>query len=400
MKAIKYIAPFFAVLLIVSCSKIKDELPSQPQIKSLHGEGWADSTSANFHAKVIISSIATEFPKCKRCHGDNLQGGLAKKTCVNSGCHGANFHQTGWTDPKASNFHGLVIRNNNGDYSQCQTCHGTDLKGGFVNKSCFDAGCHAAGFHGAGFGDPSATNFHKFTIRQNKYDLTNCKNCHGPDYNGGLLSNNKSCSSSGCHVAADKGPEACYTCHGNAATKDANPPKSLNDETVNSARGVGAHLTHLKSPNITTYLLRCQSCHTVPTAFNSTGHITATDPNFPRAEVVLTDSLAFTKTIGTVGTPTYNPTTIKCENVYCHGNFTNGNSFQPQWNGTDQSKCGSCHGDPSTGNPLPKAPHFQVTTCGIACHADVMNSDNVTFKDKSKHINGKLEVSGLVRTDW
>lgn len=402
MRSIKNIyLPILVVLFLIGCSKLKDTLPSQPASpKNVHGIGWIDTSSVNFHGKIVLSDTSRGFAYCRRCHGDSLQStGLAQVSCAKSGCHTAHFHLAGWTDPKATNFHGTVIRNNNGDYSACQKCHGTDLKGGSVNKSCFDAGCHAAGFHGAGFGDPASSNFHKFTIRTNKYSLTNCKGCHGPDYNGGLLSNNKSCNNTGCHTAADKGPEACYTCHGSWTTKDANPPKSLHDEVVTTARGVGAHVTHLKSPVFTTMTLKCQICHTLPSTFNSPGHIDINDPNFPRATVVMTDTLAFTKTIGTVGTPSYDPATIKCSNVYCHGNFTNGNHSTPQFNGTDQAKCGTCHGDPVTGNPLPKAPHLQVTVCG-SCHTDTMNPDNVTFKDKSKHMDGKLEVYGSVKTDW
>ena len=66
--------------------------------------------------------------------------------------------------------------------------------------------------------------------------------------------------------------------------------------------------------------------------------------------------------------------TLSCANTYCHGNIKNGNSeFAPVWNDVTntQAACGTCHG--------------QVVDA------------NLRIIDKSKHINGRLEISGASR---
>jgi hypothetical protein len=78
--------------------------------------------------------------------------------------------------------------------------------------------------------------------------------------------------------------------------------------------------------------------------------------------------------------------------------FTNGNNFSPAWKGTAQGACGSCHGDAGTANPLPKPPHFAVTTC-YTCHPGVVDQ-NKKIADKTKHVNGKLTKYGPEVTDW
>jgi predicted CxxxxCH...CXXCH cytochrome family protein len=109
--------------------------------------------------------------------------------------------------------------------------------------------------------------------------------------------------------------------------------------------------------------------------------------------------LAATKTKGTTGEPVYDPASGACRNVYCHGNFSNGNNYAAKWTGgAVEAKCGSCHGDPATGNPLPKSPHPQMDNCST-CHAGVVDAGR-NIIDPSKHINGKLNSFGGERTDW
>jgi predicted CxxxxCH...CXXCH cytochrome family protein len=100
--------------------------------------------------------------------------------------------------------------------------------------------------------------------------------------------------------------------------------------------------------------------------------------------------------------PTFDVTNGSCTNTYCHGYFKNGNtdnvvSFTA---GSQGAVCGSCHGDPSTGNPLPRnlnegGSHPLVQDCSL-CHFGVVEVDgsNYTIIDKDKHINGKLNIFG------
>ncbi len=239
------------------------------------------------------------------------------------------------------------------------------------------------GVHGKGYTLVGSTNFHGLDI-QNRlgWDITGCRSCHGTDYSGALAG--QSCSGSGCHVAADGGPEACYTCHGDWQTKKIYP-QWYNSHAVHLEGGPGASVT-----------IPCSNCHDLPANYEDPTHIDKTTPG--RAEVQLNNVFASIQTKGVVGAPGYDPATGSCSNVYCHGNFTNGNNATVAWKGTQQAKCGSCHGDATTGDPLPGGTHPQVPTCST-CHADVVDV-NRNIIDRSKHINGKLNRFGQEVTDW
>ncbi|HUI29303.1 MAG TPA: CxxxxCH/CxxCH domain-containing protein [Candidatus Acidoferrales bacterium] len=52
----------------------------------------------------------------------------------------SNIHPVGWGTQGSANFHGTYIRNNNYDMTTCTSCHGSDLNGGIAKRSCYD--CH------------------------------------------------------------------------------------------------------------------------------------------------------------------------------------------------------------------------------------------------------------------
>ena len=296
----------------------------------------------------------------------------------------AGVHPSGFMTPSSPDFHGTQLITSGFDVSTCQKCHGTNLDGGIAKRSCTGAGCHATvpGKHPDGFVNPGSAAFHGKLLGSQNFDMSDCQKCHGTDFAGGAAK--KSCSGTGCHAAADGGPAACYTCHGDAASKKVYPIASA------------FHVTHLEGGDNTTLVVECAGCHAVPAAWNTPGHIVPANPL--RAIVNITDTMAFVRTKGVAGTPSYDPATKKCANVYCHGNFTNGNNFSPQFDGAEQAKCGTCHGNPATGDPLPKAPHVQVATCSV-CHAGVIDVNKVII-DKSKHMNGKLDKFGTPTSDW
>jgi predicted CxxxxCH...CXXCH cytochrome family protein len=104
----------------------------------------------------------------------------------------------------------------------------------------------------------------------------------------------------------------------------------------------------------------------------------------------------------------YDPSTAKCSNVYCHGNFeffrdsaevTNqfaytadkmtGINKTVDWTKVDQNEaeCGSCHGLPPEGHIA--AP---LSAC-YQCHQGVVDqSGNII--DRTKHINGEKNARG------
>lgn len=230
-------------------------------------------------------------------------------------------------------------------------------------------------------------NSHGKYIRSANWNLEQCKECHGSNYTGG--SSRSSCYT--CHTASG-GPEACNTCHGNHVNSA--PPRDLNNNFSISSRGVGTHQIHVRGGK---YALgyKCDECHINPPNLYSPGHLDDT----PTSEVIFQEgTLARRRTLASDGryivpNPVYNPDSLTCSNTYCHGYFKNGNfSSSPKWNVVGYG-CSSCHSLPPGGSH----PRVSSTSCANICHEDVVgiSGGKLYIKDKSKHVNGKLSLSGL-----
>ncbi len=267
--------------------------------------------------------------------------------------------------------------------------------------------------HEAGWNDPSSANFHGTYVMAHGWDLSACARCHAKSFQGGTAG--VTCGSAGCHMDANgnaKSPYACNTCHGtfSASVSDTAswaPPRSLAGDTLEDAPGVGAHQPHLAEGELG-HLVRCQECHAVPARFSSPGHIT---PGVP-ASVVFTGSLANKATEGgLVATPSFDRSTLRCSNVYCHGTFRlvksqaplkyqfafedtviEGAHFAPLWvGGGTETTCGNCHGLPPQGHISVPNP---LTRCGNSgCHPGIVDAQG-NIIDPTRHINGKIDVQG------
>jgi predicted CxxxxCH...CXXCH cytochrome family protein len=212
--------------------------------------------------------------------------------------------------------------------------------------------------------------------------LNQCSQCHGTDYSGGLVSS--SCNT--CHSGSN-GPESCNTCHGDFSDESRiAPPKDLSDNIETSARGVGAHSTHLYD-NMVSAELSCTDCHPE----------VQTDDNYVFAHINgLPAEIAFGDLASQGGSdPVYN-TDLSCANTYCHGNFDfngiMGNNFSPVWNIVDgtQGACGTCHGKDGTPAPQGHFGNFEADDC-VTCHSTTFNEDGSL--NKLTHINGEANFN-------
>lgn len=240
--------------------------------------------------------------------------------------------------------------------------------------------------HPAGWGDPSSSDFHGKSMAALNFNIRGCKSCHGGDYSGGT-------SGVSCLTCHTNGPEACNTCHGN--DDHIYPPKSLSGNTLNTQQGVGAHVKHLDTDSTqrNSAVVECVECHLPVTSFDDPNHISKDNQAF--ATIVFGD-LAKTVTDGITPNPVWNKETQTCSSVYCHGMFKNGNQgTSPVFNNPSSGACGTCHGNATTGNPLPGGTHPtfypNLNQCYL-CHGGVINQ-NGTFKNKSRHINGIVDFS-------
>jgi len=256
--------------------------------------------------------------------------------------------------------------------------------------------------HKEGILNPSSMDFHGKLISDNNWDMNQCQQCHGSNYDGGLV--NVSCFT--CHTQP-AGPENCSTCHGSETSPA--PPLDLNGNTSTTEHGVGAHQVHLAG-NLKGKTLSCAECHVVPTSFSNAGHVDSDSP----AEAPMNGFLATLKTNDPSTNdydsglplfdpdPAYNSADFSCSNTYCHGTFKNGNTDNaPVWTNPSSSTCGTCHGDPTKSDSFEKAlpktteqggSHPGGLDCSI-CHGGVVDA-NLKFINVSKHIDGKLNLFG------
>ena len=382
--SIQIIFAVFIGLIIAACSDVRDDLTS-PASVSVHKSGVLTSASTDFHGNLLIGK--KDFSDCQKCHSADLSGGTAGVSCATDNCHPTvSIHQGNIVSPDSPNFHAKYMQTHGYKMSQCKQCHGDNFQGQIASPTCQT--CHSTiTVHKDGDKSPSSDNFHGKYIMANNFDMSGCRDCHGATYAGGLIS----ISCNNCHKDPG-GPEACNTCHGDFNTTGHSAPgRAINGETSTTYPGVGAHASHLYTTTLSSNVV-CSDCHTVPDKVSSPGHI----ENSP-AEVKLSSQPA---------NASYDYNTNKCANTYCHGNFSfpksatqydfaytadamTGNNFTPTWTKVDgtQAECGSCHG-------LPPAGHFAVGIehCGD-CHIGVVD-DAGHIIDQTKHINGKIDVFG------
>lgn len=322
-------------LVFNACSEIQDEITPAEDI-SVHGIDFMKKSSDNFHGRKLVNN---SMESCKDCHSSDYRGGTARVGCSTNNCHpGITVHTTDIMNPNSSAFHGSFIQARSWNMEQCTQCHGSNYNGGIVSPTC-----------------------------------------------------------NSCHKNPN-GPEACNTCHGDFSNINRiAPPRSLNRSVNTATPGVGAHAAHLYSLQIGAAVL-CNECHKVPGGLFTAGHV---NDGTTLSEIVFGSFANKGQSAST-----YNFGTNLCSNTYCHGNFSFakansnypfvytadymvGNNFSPDWKKVDgtQDACGTCHGLPPTGHM-----DSELRSCGT-CHRGIVDSQG-KIVDKTKHINGVVNVFG------
>jgi predicted CxxxxCH...CXXCH cytochrome family protein len=178
--------------------------------------------------------------------------------------------------------------------------------------------------------------------------------------------------------AADAGERfdpSCGSCHGDGTSPA--PPRNLAGDTDRTARGVGAHRSHVLGDTTWHRTVVCADCHAVPSAVGDSGHIDGDG----QAELTFS---ALARSDG--ASPRFDG--ASCSNAYCHGaTLPGGTLTQPTFTAVDgaASACGSCHGVP------PPAPHPAATDCS-GCHPTM--APGMRFIAPERHINGIVDLNG------
>lgn len=209
-----------AALLLGGCAETKeDKAPTTPEV-SVHGAGFADVSSANFHA-TYIQGKNFDLSLCKTCDGGDFSGGTSGKSC--NTCHSKPGGPENCTV-----CHGSVnaappfdLAGNVSPASRAVGAHQVHLLGGIIGAKVACTECHvvpaaltAAGhidntLHAEVRFDSSSVFYKADAVFSGSGTTATCSNtyCHGnfPGGNGNVTM-----------TWSDTDPDAaaCGTCHG------------------------------------------------------------------------------------------------------------------------------------------------------------------------------------------
>lgn len=199
-----------------------------------------------------------------------------------------------------------------------------------------------------------------------------CNNCHSSPpaghYAGACVSCHREANAEGTSLTSPRlhvdgkvdlgdGSGRCGACHG------------VGDDPWPTT---GAHPAH--GAPTAAVSVRCETCHTVPTAGDR-------HPSGRGSALVSLRGLA----VRGGARATFDVTTKTCAETYCHAG--RGASVpSPGWtDGPSAAECGACHALP------PPAPHSSDTTCGAtaSCHqGSLTSSTSFTAAGKAAHVDG------------
>jgi predicted CxxxxCH...CXXCH cytochrome family protein len=185
-----------------------------------------------------------------------------------------------------------------------------------------------------------------------------------------------------CDRCHGTGPEVCVQCHGGTDNQTGAPPVGLEGETTTDQLAVGAHTRHLEG-GAQADAFDCSECHKVPSTLLEIGHLGLDE----------IAELTYGPLAGAAST--WNRSTGICSNTYCHGNFAGGDKTNsPQWTGTSQAGCGSCHDVGSSPSQLGGNHAYHINSAGLACgdcHASVVDM-SLNIVNTALHVNGAVEL--------
>ena len=97
-----------------------------------------------------------------------------------------NIHGEGNLNPESDNFHGYKVADSQLEkkLTECQQCHGADYSGGITSQSCTDCHTGIQVHSGADYSVPD----HFTYFYSNDKSFEDCWSCHGDDFSGGVAS--------------------------------------------------------------------------------------------------------------------------------------------------------------------------------------------------------------------
>jgi hypothetical protein len=201
----RYLLAGTLVMGLWGCGSSNSSAP--PFQAGAHPSGWSAGT-------VHGTQYRAQPDQCSECHGSDLKGGISKVSCDT--CHPGYPHATDWALPLQ---HGYAYGANP---QSCKLCHGANYLGGISQVSCINnpVGAQPTGCH------PNPANMHTAAWKEMDHgshaklapsaatplnSLLACRNCHGYDFKGTPLSENKNCfNANSCHFHPEGMPHALW----------------------------------------------------------------------------------------------------------------------------------------------------------------------------------------------
>lgn len=390
-------------ILALSCAEERERDPGCEDC-GIHPAGILDPDSADFHGREL-ERRGWDFALCAGCHGEDFTGGAAGVSCVD--CHQEGVTACTTCHPAEPDSGAHPAHRGAGPLTkswECAECHqvpdrwdaeGHILRGGVADpppaeidfgpaagltpdfaerqaqpaydpatRSCSGVYCHGDALAGGG-----ASNTRPVWTGSGQAD---CGSCHGTPPDSHAAGDCATCHPPAApHIDGSLaiGTEpGCAGCHGSSSSPA--PPRDLTGNTLTSAIGVGAHSSHLDGPLRLRGPIPCATCHAVPAAIDSAGHIDSATP----AEVML------------AGGGDWRRSDATCRS-WCHG------ASEPVWTlvGEGEVFCGSCHGVPPEGGS--HTPDMPLTSCA-GCHPATVDSFGNILVDgeASQHMDGNVDL--------
>lgn len=442
-----------ALLLLAGCSSLRPLEDARRPCEEADGEdddgscapvhlpGIRDPSSPAFHGTLLRES-AYDFDLCRSCHGEALDGGAAEVSCAT--CHEGGPTECGGCHalPPPTGAH--LLHTDGGALEKtfaCETCHvvpatwdapghvlaspglvdlapaevvlsGLAAAGGATptwdagSRSCAGAFCHTpnpddseavlpapswdAEPHGAGCATCHG-------VPPKVHSDAACATCHARVVDEALAFVDPSLHLNGAVEVGD-GSGSCTSCHG--GPEGPAPPADLSGETSPTARGVGAHESHLFAPHRLRGPLACGDCHLVPAEVASPGHLDDPWPAEVFPQAIAETSVAFAHG----RKPTWNASKLSCAGTWCHGGPTEDEDLldpdlvpEPIWTAAGTSgaiSCGGCHGIPPAEEHDPGLKLFDCAGCHGASVDGFGKAilEGPPGAETSRHIDGVVDV--------
>ena len=354
----------------------KDSTPIATVIANYHPTGWTSS-----HPGSAIAGLDA----CTKCHQLSVAtAGSNTPTCATASCHHKTV--TSWSTVA---IHGarakLAPGADGGSLVSCQICHGKDFSGGVAAKAC--ASCHGvAAPHPAKPWRDSAGSNHATT---NPVNAAVCAQCHFPGAAANPAghpaspapagtapgcTNNTLChgtiqathqvpflgsghtgitqagfsgTCAGCHAVSGTSPVSsaplCSACHQAGSPLTVSSCASCHGKPPTGASFPNVAGVHGKHSALAGGAGACSACHQGADTGSQTHYDHAN--GLPGKDSLRTGPglVAFLSAYsGKAGAAAFNPTTLTCSNVSCHGGQTT-----PAWTATGSlntaTDCMKCH---------------------------------------------------------